>query len=49
MGHRIQRVPLAAEVVLYAAQDQRAAKKLLAFLETWQPKTRQEPRKEMLP
>jgi hypothetical protein len=33
MGHRIQRLPLAAEVILYTTQDQRAAKKWLALLE----------------
>src|SRR5579862_5162071 len=32
MGHRIQRLPLAAEVILYTTQDQRAAKQRLALL-----------------
>jgi hypothetical protein len=33
MGHRIQRLPLAVEVILYAPEDQGAAKKPLALLE----------------
>jgi DnaJ-class molecular chaperone len=40
-GHQL----IALKVVLPETEEP----ELLAFLETWQPKTKQEPRKEMLP